>query len=137
MANIPFIFWCGAFLWAAYAMVETLGLARPLTRWVTGNVWQATTLIVVVTDTFFIYRFRRDLGTLMENGLKSWDDARAFGLFVGGLAAPLIATVGFWLAYARLKIAEQRTEIQSQDNLFTAISKSFELMESGETTNVY
>ena len=42
----------------------------------------------------------------MENSLKSWDDIRAFGMFVGGLAAPLIAAVGFWLAYARLKIAE-------------------------------
>ena len=134
VANIPFIFWCGAFLWAAYAMLDTLGLARPLTRWITANVWPGITLIVVVTDTFSIYRFRGDLGTLMENGLKSWDDARAFGLFVGGLAAPLIAAVGFWLAHARLKNAEQQTEIQIQDNLFTTISKSFESMESGETT---
>ena len=54
MANIPFIFWCGAFLWVAYAMVDTLGLARPLTRWITGNVWLVITLIVVVTDTFFL-----------------------------------------------------------------------------------
>ena len=30
----------------------------------------------------------------MENSIQSWDDARAFGLFGGGLAAPLIAAVG-------------------------------------------
>ena len=57
-ANIPFILRCGAFLWAIYAMLDTLGLARPLTRWITGNVWLGITLIVVVTDTFFICRFR-------------------------------------------------------------------------------
>ena len=75
-------------------MLDTLGLARPLTRWITGNVWLGITLIVVVTDTFFICRFRDDLDELMENSIQSWDDARAFGLFGGGLAAPLIAAVG-------------------------------------------
>jgi hypothetical protein len=124
VANIPFIFWCGAFLWAIYAMLDTLGLARPLTRWITGHVWLGITAPIRKYPILFaVLGYVGGLGVLVwasyepialfDNAtITGWEDRRSLGLGFAGIVAPLLAIIGFILSANRTRMMEQDSHIK-------------------------
>jgi hypothetical protein len=146
VANIPFIFWCGAFLWAIYAMLDTLGLARPLTRWITGHVWLGITAPIRKYPILFaVLGYVGGLGVLVwasyepialfDNAtITGWEDRRSLGLGFAGIVAPLLAIIGFILSANRTRMMEQDSHIKEQEAKRLVFKEKIDALDEGGST---